>query len=68
MEHWLALVRETDFPTLVAELLEKHYDPHYQRSQTKNYADYADGQSFVATDLSLDGIRQVAPAIIASAG
>ena len=68
VEHWLALVRETDFPTLVAELLEKHYDPHYQRSQTKNYADYADGQSFVATDLSLDGIRQVARAIIASAG
>ena len=42
LAHWLSMIEQQEFRTLVAELLEKHYDPLYQRSQTKNYADYGD--------------------------
>lgn len=36
LEHWAMLIHQGRFPELVAELLEQHYDPLYQRSQQKN--------------------------------
>jgi tRNA 2-selenouridine synthase len=38
---WSALARERDFDTLVAELLESHYDPTYTRAMSRNYAGHA---------------------------
>ena len=47
------------------ELLEKHYDPLYQRSQDKNYR-YADATVFAADDLGADSIEAVARKIRAA--
>lgn len=41
IERWQALARERAFDALVAELLERHYDPAYTRAMQKNYAGYA---------------------------
>lgn len=66
IERWLALVAAGDFRTLVTELLERHYDPLYQRSQSKNYVDYADAAAFAADDLSPAGVSRLAAAILAA--
>ena len=63
---WLALVQAGDFGTLVAELLDRHYDPLYRRSQAKNYADYAQAASFATDDLSAAGIARLADALLAA--
>ncbi|MDP2792701.1 MAG: tRNA 2-selenouridine(34) synthase MnmH [Sulfurisoma sp.] len=63
---WQALIEAGDFPTLVGELLEKHYDPLYRRSQSKNYADYAAAANHAAADLSEASIRRLAEAILAA--
>lgn len=64
LERWTALIESGDFRTLVDELLEKHYDPLYQRSQDKNYR-YADADVFAADDLSANSIDAVARRILA---
>ncbi|MBI4987150.1 MAG: tRNA 2-selenouridine(34) synthase MnmH [Rhodocyclales bacterium] len=66
VERWLAFVAQQNFPDLVAELLEAHYDPLYQRSQTKNFSAYGAAPSFATADLSPTGIEQVAQDIMAS--
>lgn len=63
---WLALVEAGDFRSLVTELLERHYDPLYQRSQAKNYRDYADALSIATDDLGADGIKALAARILAA--
>jgi tRNA 2-selenouridine synthase len=63
---WLTLVETGDFRRLVTELLEKHYDPLYQRSQAKNYRDYADALSVATDDLGADGIKALAARILAA--
>jgi tRNA 2-selenouridine synthase len=62
---WNALIAAGAFPALVAELLELHYDPLYQRSQDKNYR-YSDAPLFVADDLSPVGVAAVAAQIRAA--
>ncbi len=66
LARWRALARARDFRALVAELLERHYDPLYQRSQTKNYAAYERAPAFVTDDLSPAGIDDLARRILAS--
>lgn len=65
LAHWTGLVEAGDFPTLVAELLEKHYDPLYERSQGRNYR-YADATAIDADALTPAGIEDVARKITAS--
>lgn len=64
LARWTALIASGDFRTLVDELLEKHYDPLYQRSQDKNYR-YTDATVFTADGLSQDSIDAVARRILA---
>ncbi|MHB1428473.1 MAG: tRNA 2-selenouridine(34) synthase MnmH [Rhodocyclaceae bacterium] len=66
LARWTALVEAGEFRTLVDELLEKHYDPLYQRSQEKNFRDYADAAVFAADDLSPAAINQLAERILAA--
>jgi len=66
LARWLELVEAGDFRTLVTELLERHYDPLYQRSQAKNYRDYADALSVATDDLGPDGIKALAARILAA--
>lgn len=65
LAHWTALIAAGDFRSLVADLLEQHYDPLYQRSQDRNYR-YADAPVFSADDLSPAGIEDVARRIRAT--
>lgn len=64
LARWTALIETGDFRTLVDELLEKHYDPLYQRSQDKNYR-YADAPAFATDSLAPDAIDAVAKRIMA---
>ncbi len=65
LARWLELVEAGDFRTLVTQLLEQHYDPLYQRSQAKNYRDYADALTVSTDDLGADGIAALARRILA---
>lgn len=65
LARWTALIEAGEFRTLVDELLEKHYDPLYQRSQEKNFR-YADAAVFADDDLSPAAINRLAERILAS--
>jgi tRNA 2-selenouridine synthase len=66
MARWQQLILDADWPTLVRELLELHYDPLYRRSQDHNYAGIQDSGTFPTDDLSEDGIKRLAAAIVHS--
>lgn len=66
VERWLAQVAAGDFDRLVAELLERHYDPHYRRSQSKNFAGYVAAGTYATDDLSPAGIESLARQILAA--
>lgn len=66
LNRWQALIHDGDWPTLVRELLEQHYDPLYQRSQDRNYTGMQNPDSFSTDDLSEDGIKRLAAAIVHS--
>ncbi|HET7775731.1 MAG TPA: tRNA 2-selenouridine(34) synthase MnmH [Azospira sp.] len=68
VSHWQALAREGVWPLLVQELLEKHYDPHYRRSQGQNYQGRRSHAPFVSDDLSEAGIAALAASMGAAAG
>ncbi|MGE5465935.1 MAG: tRNA 2-selenouridine(34) synthase MnmH [Ignavibacteria bacterium] len=65
VDRWLAMAAGGDFRGLVRELLERHYDPHYARSTTRNFADYAGSTGYAADDLSPAGIEDLARRILA---
>jgi tRNA 2-selenouridine synthase len=63
---WKQLIDARDFPTLVAELLERHYDRHYTRS-LKRLQDADEALlCFDALDLSDAGIEALAQQIAAA--
>ena len=64
---WQELIDCRDFAKLVDELLELHYDPLYQRSQTRNYADYSGAPAYETDDLSPAGVTVLARRILAAA-
>ncbi len=64
LARWYAMIEAGDFRALVEELLEKHYDPLYQRSQNKNYR-YAEAAPFVADALTPAAIEELAQRIMA---
>lgn len=66
LSHWQELIRDAQWPTLVRELLELHYDPLYQRSQNRNFTGMQQLQNFTTDDLSPAGISQLANAIAQS--
>jgi tRNA 2-selenouridine synthase len=66
LTRWLELVEAGDFRPLVTELLEKHYDPLYQRSQSKNYTDYTQAPAYATDDLSPESISRLARRILAA--
>ncbi|MBI4996422.1 MAG: tRNA 2-selenouridine(34) synthase MnmH [Rhodocyclales bacterium] len=65
LARWLVLVEAGDFRSLVGELLERHYDPLYQRSQARNYRDYSAALPVATGDLGPAGIRALAARILA---
>ncbi len=67
LAHWNALIDARDWPALVAELLGKHYDPLYRRSQGKNYVHFAEAPRYDTDDLSPAGLEKLARKILTSA-
>ncbi len=57
---WLALLGRGDWDALVAELLEAHYDPAYQRSLSRNYPAAAQGPPVAVQDVSEAAFRALA--------
>ena len=64
LERWQEMISAGEFPALFRDLMEKHYDPLYQRSQDKNYR-YTNAPVFAAEALTPEGIRALAAAILA---
>jgi tRNA 2-selenouridine synthase len=66
LSRWRALVVARDWPALVGELLEKHYDPLYKRSQGRNYTRFADAPRYATDDLSPAALDSLARRILAN--
>ncbi len=64
LEHWKTLARESQWPLLVQELLEQHYDALYRRSQNSNYVNYEKATNYDTADLSAQGIDILAKQIL----
>jgi len=67
LSRWADLVAAREFRTLVGELLELHYDPLYQRSQARNYAEFETSARLSTDDLSPDGITRLAREMLTGA-
>ena len=66
LTRWQELAGSGEWPVLVRELLDLHYDPLYRRSQSHNFAGSATGEQFTTADLSEAGIARLASAIVQS--
>ena len=64
LAHWKQLIQTKEWPLLVTELLEKHYDALYRRSQNSNYVNYEKAQTYSTADLSAKGIEILAKQIL----
>ncbi len=66
LERWRRQVELGEWPTLVRELLELHYDPLYRRSQNHNFTGSSNPQAFATNDLSPAGIAHLARNLVQS--
>lgn len=66
LARWQALVDARNWPVLVGELLEKHYDPLYKRSQGRNYAHFPHAPRYATDDLSPAGLEKLARQVLAT--
>lgn len=66
LARWRDMINAGDYPPLVRELLELHYDPLYQRSQNRNYAGFEHADSLETDDLSPDNLRRLARQVCAT--
>lgn len=64
LAHWNALIDARAWPELVGALLERHYDPLYQRSQARSFAGYGNPRTIATDDLSATGIEALARTIL----
>jgi tRNA 2-selenouridine synthase len=65
IERWCALARSGRHPELVAELLERHYDPAYDRSITRNFVRVGEAPAYQLDRASCASVRSVAERIVA---
>lgn len=61
---WHALASAAEWPELVRELLEQHYDPLYRRSQERHFTPAQHLGHFASDDLSEAGIERLATALL----
>src|SRR5574343_261772 len=66
LARWQQLIADADWPTLVSELLELHYDPLYRRSQDYNFTGLQARAAVATDDLSPAGIARLATTIVHS--
>lgn len=65
VQRWQAWARAGALGPLFEELMRLHYDPHYGRSQARNFEHWDARQCVSAPDLSADGIVRLAEAVLA---
>jgi tRNA 2-selenouridine synthase len=63
LNQWYELIDRNDWGELVKELLIKHYDKLYSRSQNQNYQGFMSAREFSTDDLSITGIDALAKQI-----
>lgn len=61
---WQDWAREGDLPALFDELMRLHYDPQYQRSQSKHFEQWGQRAALVVNDLSDDAVERLALKIL----
>lgn len=66
LQSWLALAEAGCYPQLAAELLAQHYDPLYQRSQMRQFSQYANAPEFEVLRLDAASLQQLAAVILES--
>jgi tRNA 2-selenouridine synthase len=66
LSRWEAFIHAGEWPALVRELLELHYDPLYRGSQNRNFIGMQDSPNFTTDDLSTAGIARLAAEIVQS--
>jgi tRNA 2-selenouridine synthase len=57
---WQGWAQQGDLPALFAELMALHYDPQYERSQSKHFVQWAQRQVLETNDLTAQGIAALA--------
>jgi len=60
---WQQWAEQGELAPLVQELIAKHYDPAYARSQSSHFAHWAERKTVVADDLSDEAIRRLAETV-----
>ena len=65
IDRWTTLIRAGEFRGLVGELLERHYDPLYRRSQQKSHVGAGNSPLYATDDLSPAAIEGLARTILA---
>jgi tRNA 2-selenouridine synthase len=66
IEHWQTLAEAGDFPTLVADLLQQHYDPAYRRSIARNYPRAGDMPTVAVNGIDPTSLLAIARKLIAT--
>ncbi|MDP5239764.1 tRNA 2-selenouridine(34) synthase MnmH [Uliginosibacterium sp. 31-16] len=64
LARWQDWARARALPALYAELIERHYDPLYARSQNRNFTRFGSAARFTTDDLSEAGVDSLAGAIL----
>ncbi len=67
IDTWHGLIGARDWKMLVAELLETHYDPAYERSMFRNYRNIGQATQVELPAASAEGFRAAANAALVSA-
>lgn len=65
VQRWQAWAHDGDLAPLFSELMTLHYDPLYERSQSRNFVQWDSRQTVVTSDLTDVGIETVADAVCA---
>lgn len=60
---WQDWAHQGNLPQLFEELMHLHYDPQYQRSQSKHFEQWGQRLSFVASDLRDHSVNELAVAM-----
>lgn len=64
---WKALADAGDLRTLFGDLIDRHYDPLYLRSQNRNFSGFPAATVFETDDLSVDSLQLLASRILTEA-
>jgi tRNA 2-selenouridine synthase len=63
LDHWSALIEAQAWPELINDLLVRHYDKLYERSQEKNFTHFTSAPRIHVNSLSPSSIKSIAKEI-----